>query len=321
MEQSLQETAAASSPPKKKRGRPKKAEKVLLLPSNEASTVAKDVPKVRRRKRKGFSKSVSVSGKKKRQQQGTSSSAKILQSDGVSAPGPMAEKEESAPNVKVGQSVHGVVDGTFDAGYLVTVRVGDMETMFRGVVFGPGLSLPLSRDNDVAPKMKRMNHDDTPEIGASSASLNEGAPVPTPSVPVLPHAPVSASIPVSSPLLPANEAHRVAAMPGSAGMGFRAPIPPSGTGGYSPATYRSPSFGQSPMQNASGGFYYAPPPTHTPSPNSNHSHGGYYPPRGFSYPFQFPRAEYGGPPQFAGPSPSAAPSQNLQGGFPPHGST
>lgn len=329
MEQSFEETAAASSPPKKKRGRPKKADKMLMLQS-EASPVAKDVPKVRRKKRKGFSKSVSATGRKKRQQQGTSSSTKLSQSDGTGTgdgagagvgAGAGAEKEESAPNVKVGQSVHGVVDGSFDAGYLVTVRVGDSETVFRGVVFGPGLSLPLNRDNDVAPKMKRLIRDEAPDGAASSASLHEGAPVPATSIAAPPHAPVSASIPVSSPLPPANEAHRIATMAGSTGMGYQAPVPtapPSAAGSYTSPIYRSPSFGQSPMQNAPGGFYYAP--THAPSPNANHSQGGYYPPRGFPYPFHFPRAEYGGSPQFAGPLPSASPSPSLPGTLPPRAS-
>lgn len=331
MEQSFDETAAASSPPKKKRGRPKKVDKMLMPPS-EASPVAKevlspppvakDVPKVKRKKRKGFSKSASVSGKKKKQQQGTSSSTKPSQSDGSGAgAGAVAEKEESAPNVTVGESVHGVVDGSFDAGYLVTVRVGDSETVFRGVVFGPGLSLPLNRDNDVAPKMKRMTRDEAPDVAASSASVHEGAPVPGTSITAPPHAPVSASIPVSSPMPPANEAHRIAAMAGSAGMGYQAPVPaapPSAAGSYTSPIYRSPSFGQSPMQNAPGGFYYAP--THAPSPNANHGQGGYYPPRGFPYPFHFPRAEYGGSPQFAGPLPSASASPSLPGTLPPRGS-
>eukprot|EP00249_Psilotum_nudum_P013682 c24458_g1_i1 orf=423-1103(+) len=65
-----------------------------------------------------------------------------------------------AKHTLVGQPVHGVVDGSFDAGYLVTVRVGDSDTVYRGVVFGPGMSIPLSKANDVAPKVKAAMRDD-----------------------------------------------------------------------------------------------------------------------------------------------------------------
>lgn len=54
----------------------------------------------------------------------------------------------------VGQPVHGVLDGSFDAGYLITVRVADTDTIFHGVVFGPGLSIPPSKITDIAPKVK-----------------------------------------------------------------------------------------------------------------------------------------------------------------------
>lgn len=322
MEQSFEEIPAASSPPKKKRGRPKKADKVLLLQS-VASPVVKDSPKLRKKKKKGPSKSAPVSVKKRKpQQQGKPLPTKPLQSDGTSGGAAvLAEKEESAPNVKVGQSVHGVVDGSFDAGYLVTVRVGDSETVFRGVVFGPGLSLPLDRDNDVAPKMKRMVRDDAPDGSASSASMNEGAPLAIAAT--LTHAPVSASVPSSSPVTPANDVHTIVALAGSTGTAYPAPVPvaaPSAGGSYTPQAYRSPSFGQNPMQSAPapapGGFYYAAP-AHAPSPTVNHGQGGYYTPRGFPYPFHFPRAEYGGSPQFAGALPTGSPSPSLPGNLPP----
>lgn len=333
MEESLEETAPAPSPPKKKRGRPKKIGKVPTSQSGATPViVAKDVSKLRPKKKKGFSKSSApVSHGKKRQQQqeqqGVSASLQLSQSDGsaaVPAPaagsgaGTVAEKEESGPaDVKLGQSVHGVVDGAFDAGYLVTVRVGDSETVFRGVVFGPGLSLPLNRENDVAPKMKRVPRDEGPDVAASSDSPNEAAiSVQAASVTASPHAPpVPVSVPGLSSVPPANEAHRIATMVGSTGMGYQAPasaVPtPAATGSYT--SYRSPSFAPGPMPNALGGFYYAP--THGPNPNANHGQGGYYPPRAFPYPFHFPGAEYGGSPQFTGSS--ASPSPSLPGSLPP----
>jgi hypothetical protein len=56
-------------------------------------------------------------------------------------------------NTFVGQSVHGVLDGSFDAGYLLMVRVGDTDTVLRGVVFDPGMSVPISKENDIAPNV------------------------------------------------------------------------------------------------------------------------------------------------------------------------
>eukprot|EP01018_Ginkgo_biloba_P016415 Gb_29505 [translate_table: standard] len=62
-------------------------------------------------------------------------------------------------NSLIGQPVHGVLDGSFDAGYLITVRVGDTDTVFRGVVFGPGLSIPPSKITDIAPKVKTTSRE------------------------------------------------------------------------------------------------------------------------------------------------------------------
>lgn len=59
----------------------------------------------------------------------------------------------------IGQEVHGIVDGSFDAGYLLTVKVGDSPLVLRGLVFEPGLSVPLSKVNDIAPKVKATIRD------------------------------------------------------------------------------------------------------------------------------------------------------------------
>lgn len=65
-------------------------------------------------------------------------------------------------NALVGQIVSGVLDGSFDAGYLLTVRVGNTSTVLRGVVFEPGLSVPISADNDVAPHVKLFKRSEFP---------------------------------------------------------------------------------------------------------------------------------------------------------------
>lgn len=54
-------------------------------------------------------------------------------------------------NNGVGQMVSGVVDGRFDAGYFITVRVGNSGTTLRGLVFQPGRIAPITPANDVAP--------------------------------------------------------------------------------------------------------------------------------------------------------------------------
>lgn len=84
--------------------------------------------------------------------------------------------ESAAPAIVdvalVGQPVTGVLDGSFDAGYLLSVRVGNTNTVLRGVVFGPGLSLPISKMNDVAPTVRHIKRDETippPQVPAFAA--------------------------------------------------------------------------------------------------------------------------------------------------------
>lgn len=67
-----------------------------------------------------------------------------------------------ADSALVGQIVSGVLDGSFDAGYLLTVKVGNTNTLLRGVVFEPGLSVPISAANDVAPHVKMFKRTDIP---------------------------------------------------------------------------------------------------------------------------------------------------------------
>ncbi|MCO5606095.1 hypothetical protein L7F22_060282 [Adiantum nelumboides] len=342
MEQSPSEALVASSPPKKKRGRPKKADKLLLQQSDASAAT----PKGRQNKRKkGLSKSVpAASGRKKRKQQMSPSLTEISDSDvEEDVATPALEKEESTgSDANVGQQVHGVVDGMFDAGYLVTVRVGDTETVFRGVVFGPGLSLPLNAENDVAPKLKKMTHDDETRdvhvIAPSSRTIlsepgsAEAHVTSTASTAGAMHAPAnSASLQASSSVLAPSEVHRAATIPGSS-MGMSPSTHPQpqpqpalaqggGPAGYTPmASYRSPMFVQSPLPNASGaGFYYVRNPNGNPGPAffgvpPNGAFPGSY---AFPYP---PRAEYHAAPA---PAPATAasisPSPNMQrqGTLPP----
>ncbi|XP_075663636.1 uncharacterized protein LOC142633308 [Castanea sativa] len=65
-------------------------------------------------------------------------------------------------DVMVGQMVTGVIEGSFDAGYLLNVKLGDTDTLLRGVVFLPGRFTPISAANDVAPHVKMYNRKDIP---------------------------------------------------------------------------------------------------------------------------------------------------------------
>ncbi|KAB1995461.1 hypothetical protein ERO13_D13G143200v2 [Gossypium hirsutum] len=67
-----------------------------------------------------------------------------------------------ANDVMVGQAVSGVIEAAFDAGYLLTVRVGNSDTTLRGVVFKPGHYVPVSAENDVAPNLQMIRRNKIP---------------------------------------------------------------------------------------------------------------------------------------------------------------
>ncbi|XP_010448974.1 PREDICTED: uncharacterized protein LOC104731337 [Camelina sativa] len=66
-------------------------------------------------------------------------------------------KETSTPKPNtdlVGKEVSGVVEGTFEAGYLLNVKVKDSDIKLRGLVFIPDRVIPVTPENDVAPLVK-----------------------------------------------------------------------------------------------------------------------------------------------------------------------
>lgn len=69
-----------------------------------------------------------------------------------------SKKEESV----IGQIVTGVIEAVFDAGYLLSVRIGDSDTSLRGLVFKPGHYVPVSAENDVAPSLKMIRRNEVP---------------------------------------------------------------------------------------------------------------------------------------------------------------
>lgn len=75
-------------------------------------------------------------------------------------------RDQSPPveplDVMVGQVVRGVIEASFDAGYLLNVKVGNSETTLRGVVFKPGQYVPVSAANDVAPHVQMVKRNEIP---------------------------------------------------------------------------------------------------------------------------------------------------------------
>ncbi|XP_057969460.1 protein METABOLIC NETWORK MODULATOR 1 [Malania oleifera] len=74
-----------------------------------------------------------------------------------------ADPVDDINGITVGQVVSGVIDSIFDAGYLLTVRVGDdSDTALRGVVFKPGHFVPISAQNDVVPHIQMIRRNEIP---------------------------------------------------------------------------------------------------------------------------------------------------------------
>ncbi|KAL5978527.1 hypothetical protein ACLOJK_029644 [Asimina triloba] len=79
-------------------------------------------------------------------------------------------------NAFVGQMVSGILDGSFDAGYLLTVKVGNTDTVMRGLVFDPRLSVPISAENDVAPHVKMFKRSEIP-LPIPARPLSQAPPI------------------------------------------------------------------------------------------------------------------------------------------------
>nr|XP_011459979.1 PREDICTED: uncharacterized protein LOC101295028 isoform X2 [Fragaria vesca subsp. vesca] len=73
-----------------------------------------------------------------------------------------AGTNDDAEGEMVGRVVSGVIEGSFDAGYLLNVKVEDTDTQLRGVVFLPGKFTPVTAANDVAPNVKMCRRKEVP---------------------------------------------------------------------------------------------------------------------------------------------------------------
>ncbi|XP_010439408.1 PREDICTED: uncharacterized protein LOC104722856 [Camelina sativa] len=68
---------------------------------------------------------------------------------------PTKEISTPKPNTDlVGKEVSGVIEGSFEAGYHLNVKVKDSDIKLRGLVFIPGRVKPVTPENDVAPLVK-----------------------------------------------------------------------------------------------------------------------------------------------------------------------
>nr|GMD51348.1 uncharacterized protein LOC109178314 isoform X1 [Ipomoea batatas] len=75
-------------------------------------------------------------------------------------PAPRVEKNSDAVNDMVGQAVTGIIEAAFDAGFLLSVRIGDGKTRLRGIVFKPGHYVPITAENDIAPHVQMIQRNE-----------------------------------------------------------------------------------------------------------------------------------------------------------------
>ncbi|VFQ91800.1 unnamed protein product [Cuscuta campestris] len=60
----------------------------------------------------------------------------------------------------VGQAVTGIIEASFDAGFLLSVTIGDSKTKLRGIVFKPGHYVPITSENDIAPHVEMIHRNE-----------------------------------------------------------------------------------------------------------------------------------------------------------------
>ncbi|KAL2466984.1 AT hook motif-containing protein [Abeliophyllum distichum] len=80
--------------------------------------------------------------------------------DGVKGNRPQKVDRVDGNDNMVGQAVTGVVEASFDAGYMLTVKIGNSNTTLRGVVFKPGHYVPVTAENDIAPHVQMIRRND-----------------------------------------------------------------------------------------------------------------------------------------------------------------
>nr|XP_009385058.1 PREDICTED: uncharacterized protein LOC103972440 [Musa acuminata subsp. malaccensis] len=114
------------------------------------------------------------------------------------------------PNGLLGQAVCGTLDGTFDAGYLLTVRVANTGDVLKGLVFDPRLCIPVSTENDIAPLLAPVATPNGTSFSVDETLSETLVSVPVQAVPTSSAAPfkaVQACIPQTLPKSTLNDAN------------------------------------------------------------------------------------------------------------------
>ncbi|GAB2258680.1 hypothetical protein Droror1_Dr00014840 [Drosera rotundifolia] len=89
------------------------------------------------------------------------------------ARGSQSHQEDAAGDDSIlGVSVTGVIEGSFDDGYILSVQIGNSETPLRGVIFKPGHYLPVTAELDVAPHVQMIKRKEVPFPSTSSAPMH-----------------------------------------------------------------------------------------------------------------------------------------------------
>ncbi|URD81175.1 Mate efflux family protein [Musa troglodytarum] len=125
------------------------------------------------------------------------------------------------PNGLLGQAVCGTLDGTFDAGYLLTVRVANTGDVLKGLVFDPRLCIPVSAENDIAPLLAPVATPNGTSFSADEVPSETLVSVPVQAVPTssaapfktVNQSPATSRLPRTAPQLSKNEAQVQASVP------------------------------------------------------------------------------------------------------------
>ncbi|GAB4826603.1 hypothetical protein Ancab_033497 [Ancistrocladus abbreviatus] len=133
----------AVTPPKRKRGRPRKDESQAQGQKSVPKPPAAPAAPVRLQAEKSPANPISDAAKGKEHVQVHTSS-------------------DNTEDEMVGQVVTGVLESSFDAGYFLTVKLGDTDTYLRGVVFEEGKYVPVTPENDIAPGLKMLKRKEVP---------------------------------------------------------------------------------------------------------------------------------------------------------------
>ncbi|XP_004507694.1 uncharacterized protein [Cicer arietinum] len=75
---------------------------------------------------------------------------------------PPTGQANGSDGVMLGKVVTGVIEASFNDGYLVNVKVAETDSFLRGVVFLPGQVIPVTAENDVAPHVQMIKRKEFP---------------------------------------------------------------------------------------------------------------------------------------------------------------